>query len=731
MNVVTNSLEVPANDVNTMSDVENAFKHYRLLAKLGSGGFGEVVEAWDTQLERKVAIKRLKALVQFGRPGGLLKEARLAASLEHPAFVKIYSIEEDGDGHAIVMELVRGATWRELIKNGEPDIARSLGLVAQLAEAMQAAHESGLVHGDLKPSNLMLDTDGKIRILDLGLAFHDDAQATSSLIELEQQGTIAYMAPERLLGEVPSRISDIYAVGVILYELLTGQLPHGPLSGLALAAAQMQTPSSSWKFPETMPTALADLIRSMTASRPGDRLDSMHAVATCIAKLKLPGETAVEPKARKKRPHQWKWNFSFKWSTKQYVLLGAAVAILAAAASWHFLRGTQPFVSLSPFSTSQTAARALQELHQFDRSDQLDLAAADFKQILQHDPNNAAAVAGMSLVDSFRYGGDEQDETWLQLASAGAQQSLKLDRQLALGHAAQAWALYYQGKREAALAESEESLNLEPDNFFASFGKVNFLSHMQRYEDAKSWLEHAIKQNPKEHAFLDILGTVYYEQGNYAAAVEAFKSSVAIQPDSVTAYANLNGALLRENRNDEALQVLQQGLRIRPTGNLYTNLGNALFLRGNYTGAADAFEQAVTPPVGNPNSSLGWANLGDTLLLIPGRSEQAREAYTKAKQLLQPALLRAPEDVKNISRMSLYCARLGQADESIALLQKAIANAPKSPDVHFRAGLAYELLGKRELALKEIDDAKKFGYPESAIASEPDLVSLRRDVHYR
>jgi serine/threonine-protein kinase len=412
-------------------------------------------------------------------------------------------------------------------------------------------------------------------------------------------------------------------------------------------------------------------------------------------------------------------------------LVAAAVAGLGFVA-WHFVP-TQVWhtASNASFSTSAVAAQALQALREYDRPDRLDVAAKDFRQILEYDADNAAAVAGMSLLYSFRYAGDGQDETWLQLAAAGAQQALKLDRQLALGHVAQAWVLSNQGKTEQALAKCEDALKLEPNSFFAFLGKAIFLTTLRRYDDAKAWLAQARHQFPKEHAFLDSLGTIAYRQGDYASAERAFRMSIALQPDSVTAYANLNAALLREDRGDEALQVLQQGLRVRPTSRLYANLGNALFLRGDYVGAADAFEQAVTPPAGNPNSYLGWANLADTLLLLPGRSALARDAYLKAKRLLEPALRRAPQDVTLVSRMSLYCARLGEADASMRLLSQAVAMAPQSPDVHFRAGLAYELLGRREPALKEIATAKSLGIPPSAIDSEPDLVSLRRDVRYR
>ncbi|MFC0350292.1 serine/threonine-protein kinase, partial [Undibacterium danionis] len=128
--------------------------HYQLGESLGEGGFGQVFRAWDDKLHRHVAIKYLKNLTAGV---DLVKEARLAASLQHPAFVKVHALEQSDDGQAIVMELVPGRTLRQLMETEPPSIPQILDIVRQIAQAMQEAHDAGLIHGDLKPSNLMLD----------------------------------------------------------------------------------------------------------------------------------------------------------------------------------------------------------------------------------------------------------------------------------------------------------------------------------------------------------------------------------------------------------------------------------------------------------------------------------------------------------------------------------------------------------------------------------------------
>jgi serine/threonine-protein kinase len=726
-------MENQAAEVTTPPQDVPQFKHYQILARLGAGGHGEVYEGWDSRLRRKVAIKRHRALDPLRDPASLVKEARMTASLHHPAFAQIYSIEQDDEGWAIVMELIAGKTWRQLAQDKENpvDLPTLLGWMGQLAVAMEAAHESGLIHGDLKPSNLMLDPAGKVRILDLGLAFHDDAQATTSVMQLEQQGTIAYMAPEVLLGAAPGRQSDIYAMGVILFELATGARPFGTMSGLALAAAQMQSSSADWTFPNTLPEDVVQLIRAMTARRLDQRLTNMNQVgqraAACID-YENSGTGDGARNAIAKRPPRFagKHILARHWKT-----FAAGTALLVSAGCWLFLSNNSLLGNVAaPFSKAQAISRALAALQQSEQPEHLEAAARDFTAILDLDPDNAAAVAGMSLVYSYRYLSDSQDETWLQRATASAQQALRLDSQLALSHAAQAWVLSKQGKREQALVECERALALEPGHYFGTLGKAVALRKMRRFDEAKQWLDQAIQRNPGARVFADELGSLHFDQGNYAAAEQAFRRSIQLQPDSAFAYANLNATLLRLNRSEEGLQVLQQGLQVRPNGVLYTSLGNALFARGDYVGAAEAFGRAVTPPAGNPNSYLRWANLGDALLWIPGKAGQAREAYQKALKLLEPRQQTAPNDPTLLSRMGLYSVRAGDSQRGIDLLRKATELAPASPDVHFRAGLAYELLGKRELALEALAQAKKSGYPVSAIASEPDLVALRRDARY-
>jgi serine/threonine-protein kinase len=716
------------------NDSVSSIGPYALRRCLGEGGDGQVYEAWDELLHRHVALKCLA--IGGGQAGSerLIREARLAASLHHPAFVKIYGFEDDGRAQFIVMELVRGDTLRGAAADCTAEPSRALDIADQVAAAMAEAHAAGLVHGDLKPGNLMLEPGGAVRILDFGLARHIDPLATQTGVPEDPQGTIAYMAPERLAGRPPSAATDIYALGVVLYQLVNGERPYAALHGLALASAHMHTSSHQWQYPDRLDPGILQLILAMTARDPAARLPDMEAVRARIAQLRdapfglaapaaadSPIASASAPPPPLRRG---------KRGLKLAPLLGAGV-LAAAAVTAVLVKPPAWLAPVAPYSESASMQAGMEALRHVDRDGQVERALSSFDAILAHGPKHAAAAAGQSLAYSMRYSGDGRDEAWLMRAASAAALAVQADDQLALAHTAQSWVAALQGHGAAALAAADRALALDPSDTFALGAKINVLLRMQRRDEAAALIEQARTRWPKERAFTDLEGTLLYQRGDYAGAELAFRRSLALEPDAVLPYASLSAALQRQARGDEALAVLQQGLRVQPSGALYSNLGTVLYNRGDFTGAGAAFEHAVSAAKGAPNDYLKWANLADALRWIPGREQAAHDAYRRAMQLLDPILARAPDDPTFLSRMGLYAAHLGDEPRALEWTERGAAAAPDNPDVRFRAALANELSGRRSAALGHLARAIAFGYPFSSIESEPELVALRRDARYQ
>src|SRR5215469_5861800 len=212
---------------------QESIAHYRITAKLGEGGMGAVYRATDTKLKREVAIKVLPDAFA-GEPDRLARftrEAEVLAALNHPNIAAIYGVEEG----ALVMELVEGETLADIVKRGPVALDTALGYARQIADALEAAHEKGIVHRDLKPANVKVTPEGRVKVLDFGLAKALSADPAAgdpmSSPTLTMRGTaagailgtVAYMSPEQARGHTVDRGADIWAFGVVLFEMLTGR----------------------------------------------------------------------------------------------------------------------------------------------------------------------------------------------------------------------------------------------------------------------------------------------------------------------------------------------------------------------------------------------------------------------------------------------------------------------------------------------------------------------------
>jgi len=252
------------------------FGSYEVVAQIGAGGMGEVYEARDTKLGRNVAIKLLPEAFAHDtdRLARFQREARALASLNHPNIATIYGLEQSNATSYLVMELVPGDTLSARIKReGALPVEEALTIAKQIAEALEAAHEKGIIHRDLKPANVKVTPDGKVKVLDFGLAkaFAGDSETsdplnspTLSAVATTQGvvlGTAAYMSPEQARGKAVDKRTDIWAFGCVLYELLTVKRAFDGEDVTEILAAVMKTEPDWNRLPPATPTKIRDLLR--------------------------------------------------------------------------------------------------------------------------------------------------------------------------------------------------------------------------------------------------------------------------------------------------------------------------------------------------------------------------------------------------------------------------------------------------------------------------------------
>lgn len=255
--------------------------HYRIREKLGSGGMGDVYAAHDTKLDREVALKVLPPEMEERGRERFEQEAKAIAALDHPNIVHVYSVEEADGVHFITMQLVRGKTLTELLPASGFPLAKFFEIAIPLVDAVASAHREGITHRDLKPDNVMVSDDGRVKVLDFGLA--KVKQQLTGLVDSELPtraatreghivGTPSYMSPEQAEGKSVDARSDIFSLGIIFYEMLTGQRPFtGDTPTAVLSSILKDTPRPVSELRPAVPRDLMRLVRRCLAKEPLDR----------------------------------------------------------------------------------------------------------------------------------------------------------------------------------------------------------------------------------------------------------------------------------------------------------------------------------------------------------------------------------------------------------------------------------------------------------------------------
>ncbi len=281
---------------------------FELIEQVGRGVFGTVYRARDTQLQRTVAVKvpRSGQLMSDEDEDRFVREARNAAQLQHPGIVSVYEVGRSDTFPYIVSEYVEGITLADALTARKFGFRESAELVAQIATALAHAHDHGVVHRDLKPSNIMLTADGTPRVMDFGLAKRDAGETTVT-VEGQVLGTPAYMSPEQASGQahhVDGR-SDVYSLGAILFELLTGELPFRGNQRMLLHQVLHDEPRAPRSINRHIPRDLETICLTAMAKDPARRYQSAQAMAEDLARYLAGQPIEARPVGRLERG--WRW----------------------------------------------------------------------------------------------------------------------------------------------------------------------------------------------------------------------------------------------------------------------------------------------------------------------------------------------------------------------------------------------------------------------------------------
>jgi serine/threonine protein kinase len=282
--------------------------HYRIVEKIGEGGMGVVYRARDEVLNRDVAVKVLApgALDKVGRDH-LLREAQTASSLSHPGICTIHQVGQTGDDFYVVMELIEGRSLSDVITATGLSMETVSRYGANIADALAHAHDRGIVHRDLKGTNVMVTPEGRVKVLDFGLATRLEREEISELtlsynsLESKLVGTLPYMAPEILRGQKADHLSDVWSLGVLLYEAAAARLPFRGNTGFEVTSAILREPPPP--LPSTVPFGLAAVIqrclmkeRAGRYQRASEVRAALEAVQGAVLQSRHPSEESRGPR---------------------------------------------------------------------------------------------------------------------------------------------------------------------------------------------------------------------------------------------------------------------------------------------------------------------------------------------------------------------------------------------------------------------------------------------------
>jgi serine/threonine protein kinase len=437
--------------------IGKTLSHYTIVEKLGAGGMGEVYKAYDERLDRDVAVKVLPSgtLADEHARKRFRKEALALSKLNHPNIATVFDFDTQEGVDFIVMELVEGASLAEKLKTG-PLLEREISaLGAQIADALEEAHERGIVHRDLKPGNIALTPKGRVKVLDFGLACMlkpvSDEATTEALTEgLAVVGTLPYMSPEELRGERADHRSDLYSLGVVLYEMATGRRPFEHAVSTALADAIIHKPPEP---PSThnrkVSPSLENVILKALDKDPEHRYQSAREMRVDLERLSAPVSAAI-PKRKPIRAGRLLW--------------GAACAVAAVAVLFALnVGGVRDWSTGSP-SGARIESIAVLPLENLSGDPEQEYFADGMTEALIADLAKIEALKVISRTSAMHYKGTDKPlpEIARELNEAEIRRAIELDPNNAVVQSQYAQFLSIVGRQDEAIVEAKKAVELDP-----------------------------------------------------------------------------------------------------------------------------------------------------------------------------------------------------------------------------------------------------------------------------
>ena len=772
---------------------------YKITGMLGEGGMGVVYRAEDSELGREVALKLLppemadnpKRLERFRR------EAKAVAALNHPNIVTIYSIESVDATHFLTMELVEGESLNNIIPPGGLPLAKVFDIAIPLADALSSAHERGIVHRDFKPANVMVTGKNRIKVLDFGLAkLVEDPDAksgepalTAVPTELTAEGivmgTAPYMSPEQVEGLAVDHRTDIFSLGIVLYEMATGRRPFaGDTSAALVSSILRDTPPTVTEINESLPRHLARIIQHCLEKDLEARYQSAKDVRNELKSLRREVDSGVVttgsgPTSISSAPKST--------GTRRYGLWTAVglAAIVILAAGWWLGRGSERPSSVE----SQKGAAGGANAAAAARGDMPSVAVLPFAN-LSADPDNEyftdglteelisalANVEGLRIpartsvyalkgtnLDIHEIGRRLGVDNILEGSVRKAGDQLRISAQLIkVADGFNLWSETYdrelsdvfviQGEIADSIVEAlqltlspveKQALRSERTTDFKAYefylrGRGHYRRRTRTdFESAREMFSKAIEIDSGYALAWAGLADTYTEfwrsyestEENLVKAEEASREAVELDPNLAEAHASRGFALGQRRLYDEAAEAFRRAMELNPRlFEAYYYYGTMAFSAGRLETAAEMFERAS----GVAPDEIRALQLLPQVYTRLGREVAAAAANRQRVEVVERRLEFDPDDVPMLLDGASALAALGERQRSLEWASRVLDKAGDDALVLYNLACLYSLAGEVTSALEALEKSYAAGLADPEwMRQDSDLDNIRKHPRYK